>query len=96
MWTYLVIVFNSKEYILLNTCFTDLKIVTTSDGSAPTPANSSPLQGVEGRGSIVLFNQASMFQLAELGSTVSDAKLRGKVATCDNQPYIDSLPQPCT
>ncbi|RDX40344.1 hypothetical protein OH76DRAFT_1423751 [Lentinus brumalis] len=54
----------------------DLKIVTTSDGSRPTPENSSPLKGVPGRGSVVFFNQATMFQLAEKGSSVKDARAR--------------------
>ncbi|RPD68508.1 hypothetical protein L226DRAFT_576322 [Lentinus tigrinus ALCF2SS1-7] len=82
----------SSLFIHFNVDLTDLQIVTTSDGSQPTPQNSHPLTGVEGRGSIVLFNQASMFQLAELGCTIKEAKARGILSTCDNSEHIASLP----
>ena len=62
----------------------DLTIVTTADGSKPTHDKSSPLNGMDGRGLIILFNQALLFQLAELGSTVAQAKSEGMSTACDN------------
>ena len=43
---------------------------------------------------MVFFNQATMFQLAELGCTVKEAKKLGIKSTCDNIPQINSLPCP--
>lgn len=41
----------------------------------PTPKNSQKLNGEGGRGSAVWFNQATMFQTAELGyNTVAEAE----------------------
>ena len=83
------------NYVLMAALRTvDCTVVTTEDGSDPTPDNSSPLTGVKGRGSIVLFNQATMFQLAELGCTVKEAKNMGIRSTCDNSSHIASLPMP--
>ncbi len=39
----------------------------------------------------MLFNQATMFQLAELNETVQEAKEAGRDADCDNEDLIDSL-----
>ena len=74
------------------TRLTDLQFVTTSDGSTPTPQTASRLDRVEGRGSIVLFNQASLFQFAELGCTVAEAKKKGGSASCDNAEHIQRFP----
>ncbi|KAI1787490.1 hypothetical protein LXA43DRAFT_1028896 [Ganoderma leucocontextum] len=87
-----LIYYPSALFTHFNVNLTDLQFVTTSDGALPTPQTASPLDGVEGRGSIVLFNQASLFQYAELGSTVSQAKQRGMSASCDNEEYVDRLP----
>ncbi|KAI0750637.1 hypothetical protein C8Q80DRAFT_1118665 [Daedaleopsis nitida] len=70
----------------------DFEIVTTADGSEPTPQTARPLHEVTGRGSIVLFNQASLFQTAELGSTVKEAKAAGRSAMTDNAHLIATLP----
>ena len=70
----------------------DAHIVTTNDGRPPTPATASPLRGVPGRGSIVFFNQVSMFQQGELGSSVKNARAAGQTTTCDNEPIIAGLP----
>lgn len=52
--------------------------MTTADGSRPTRENSDPLDGGAGRGSAVWFNQATMFQTAELGyNTMADAEEAG-------------------
>lgn len=59
------------------------EVVTTEDGSRPTPENSQPLDGSEGRGSAVWFNQATMFQSAETGyDTMAQAKYAGADTTC--------------
>ncbi|KAI0744786.1 hypothetical protein C8Q76DRAFT_789270 [Earliella scabrosa] len=84
----------SSLFTHFNVNIQDCTVVTTEDGADPTPENSTPIHGVRGRGSVVLFNQATMFQLAELGSTVKQAKERGVRATCDNTAHIDSLPRP--
>src|SRR3977135_57640 len=50
----------------------DFEWVTTLNGEIPTPGNCSPLLrpegGGNGRGSMVWYNQATMFQTAELGA----------------------------
>lgn len=54
------------------------EVVTTEDGSRPTRENSQPLDGTDGRGSAVWFNQATMFQSAETGyDTMAQAKAAG-------------------
>lgn len=54
----------------------------TTDGNVrPTPENSTPIGpgDEEGRGSIVFFNQASMYRSSELGGdSVVEAKKKGK------------------
>ena len=72
----------------------DFTIVTTENDADPTPDNSTPVNGVKGCGSVVLFNQTMIFQLAKLGSMVKKAKEIGVKATCDNMPHINSLPRP--
>ncbi|ESK82652.1 hypothetical protein Moror_11189 [Moniliophthora roreri MCA 2997] len=87
----------------------DIKVVYTSDGRPPTPANSIPLDqrhmhcscsdskadhgqdwlDAKGRGSIVWFNQASMFQTSELGyNTISKAKAAGAEVTCNVEEWV--------
>ncbi|TRM68001.1 hypothetical protein BD626DRAFT_564875 [Schizophyllum amplum] len=74
------------------------QIVVTQNGSRPEQANSVPLGGEEraawdsaaGRGSMVWFNQASMFQSAELGvNTVKEAQKQGLDASCDHLALIE-------
>ncbi|KAL1737812.1 hypothetical protein HDZ31DRAFT_78864, partial [Schizophyllum fasciatum] len=77
------------------------EILLTCDGSVPDHArgNAKPLRDEEqarwnrayGRGSMVWFNQASMFQSAELGvNSVKTARARGMDATCDYEDMIAS------
>ncbi|KAM5530099.1 hypothetical protein V8D89_016240 [Ganoderma adspersum] len=86
------IFYPSALFTHFNVDMMDLHIVTTSDGSKPTPETSSPLDGVDGRGSIVLFNQASLFQLAELGRTIGQAKSEGISTVCHNDEWIQRMP----
>lgn len=63
-------------------------VVTGPEVDKPTPENSTPLEDEidengECRGSCVWFNQASVFQFGELGSTVKQATLEGKSGTTD-------------
>jgi hypothetical protein len=58
----------------------DIKFVTTEGQERPTPANSKPLQEGDdkGRGSLVYFNEATMYQSSETNSaTLRDAKRKG-------------------
>lgn len=65
--------------------FTDFQVITTEDGVAPTESSAMPLDGSEGRGSVVLYNQASLFQAAELPfPTVGMVQAAGLNAACDN------------
>jgi hypothetical protein len=65
--------------------------MVTDNGEHPTPDNSVPLNDGSGHGSVVWFNQASMFQTAELGfSTIAEAKRLGMDATCDAKGLIDN------
>ena len=72
---------------------TDLEVVSTVGPDLPTPANSTKLaNGAPGRGSCVWFNQASMWQTAELGeNTIKQAKAKGMNTTCDNGEFLDDL-----
>ena len=68
------------------TCDVDIKFVTTDGDLWPTPENSTPISDGDdqGRGSLVWFNQASMYQASEtqLGS-VKEAKNVGHPGTTD-------------
>ncbi|KAF9044589.1 hypothetical protein BDZ89DRAFT_1059069 [Hymenopellis radicata] len=78
----------------------NVDIVTTPDGARPTQQNSTPLSGPtltrpanvseedweagNGRGSVVWFNQASMFQTSETGfNTLAEARLEGYSGNAD-------------
>lgn len=61
---------------------TDVKLVTAPKGEKPTRENSEEIGREEGRGSIVLFNQASLFQSSETDSpSLKAAKADGKDTT---------------
>ena len=66
--------------------------MTTDNSDAPTPQTARPIHGVKGRGSIVFFNQASVFQYAELGRSVREAEMEGLPTAAINQPYVEGLP----
>ena len=79
--------YSLKLIIRLITCL-DVEFVRTN-GEIPTPQNSMPINGADGRGSCVWFNQATMFQSTELGhNTVADAKLAGNSGTSDFQELL--------
>ncbi|RPD69242.1 hypothetical protein L226DRAFT_539921 [Lentinus tigrinus ALCF2SS1-7] len=84
----------SSLFTHFNVDICDAQFYTTKGGEYPTRENTSPLNGVPGRGSIVFFNQATMFQLAEKGMTVAQGRAAGKDMTCDNNPFIADLPVP--
>lgn len=66
--------------------FVDFQFVTSDGDARPTPENSTPIipGDEEGRGSIVFFNQASMYRASELnGLSVADARRMGISATTD-------------
>lgn len=68
----------------------DVDFVVTSDGQLPTRDNSQPLNGADGRGSCVWFNQATMHQTSELGyHTVAQAKAAGASTRCDAESLIN-------
>lgn len=58
----------------------DIKFVLTNGDERPTPQNSIPITEDDdfGRGSLVYFNQATMFQSSETDSdTLAEAKAHG-------------------
>lgn len=64
----------------------DFKFVTTNGDERPTPQNSTAIQegDEEGRGSLVYFNQASMYRCSELdGNSVKEAIQRGESGKTD-------------
>jgi hypothetical protein len=64
----------------------DIKFVTTDGTERPTRKTAKPLtEGDEhGRGSMVFFNQASMYAASETGcGTLGSAKLAGKTGQSD-------------
>ncbi|KAL0058436.1 hypothetical protein AAF712_014897 [Marasmius tenuissimus] len=93
------LLYPSSLFLHFNIDIANLKIVVTEDQSRPTPENSKPLDCLcgkpkdahdddwrdsKGRGSMVWFNQATMFQTTELGfETVQQAKDARAKATCD-------------
>ncbi|KAF9039512.1 hypothetical protein BDZ89DRAFT_1060957 [Hymenopellis radicata] len=77
-----------------------IQIVTTSNGERPTPENSEPLcrpedvseedwEAGNGRGSVVWFNQASMFQTSETGhETLEIARRKGHSGNADGEKFL--------
>ncbi|KAK7030912.1 hypothetical protein VNI00_013858 [Paramarasmius palmivorus] len=91
------VIYPSSLFLHFNVDIEQLDFVVT-DGERPTQDNARPLcecrnpdaahgsswQTAEGRGSIVWFNQATMFQTAELGyDTVKAAKEAGLAGVCN-------------
>ena len=79
-------------------CSLDFKIVYTDDGSVPTPEtgmelkmNEEAWRNGDSRGSMVWFNQATMFQTAELKvATVQKAKEMGKDTACKVEDMMEN------
>ncbi|KAF9045653.1 hypothetical protein BDZ89DRAFT_1127585 [Hymenopellis radicata] len=77
-----------------------IQIVTTANGERPTRENSSPLcppedvseedwEAGNGRGSVVWFNQASMFQTSETGhETLEIARRKGHSGNADGDKFL--------
>ncbi|KAF9000561.1 hypothetical protein BDZ89DRAFT_1121642 [Hymenopellis radicata] len=99
------LLYSSSLFFHFNVDVDAIKIVTTKNGEKPTPENSKPLdqQPLErpenvseedwaagnGRGSVVWFNQASMFQTAETGyDTLTLAREAGHTGNCDVQTFL--------
>jgi len=79
-----------RFYFYLTPFDSDIDLVTTKEGERPTKENSTPLDGSDGRGSCVWFNQASVFQTSELGTeTVALAKELGMDATSGARALIE-------
>lgn len=72
---------NLTHYYLL-----DIKFVTTEGDALPTPENCRPIQDGDddGRGSVVWFNMATMFQSSESGAdTLKEVRERGESGYAD-------------
>ncbi|KAF9471067.1 hypothetical protein BDN70DRAFT_901632 [Pholiota conissans] len=83
-WTMLA--YPSSLLYHFNIDVADFKFVTTDGNERPTPQNSTPLEegDDEGRGSLVYFNQASLYQSSELDHpTVAAAKASGLSGVVD-------------
>ncbi|KAF9471692.1 hypothetical protein BDN70DRAFT_819685 [Pholiota conissans] len=77
-WT--MVAFPSSLLYHFNIDISEFTFVTTEGNARPTPGNSVPIQegDGDGRGSIVYFNQASMYQSSETGcSTLKEAEKKG-------------------
>ena len=72
-------IFNALFYNSLSCA--DIKFVTTEGEERPTPENSTPIRDgdEEGRGSLVYFNQASMYQSSETGCSTLKEAIRTQV-----------------
>jgi hypothetical protein len=69
----------------------DVEFVRTHNGQLPTKDNSTALDGADGRGSCVWFNQASMFQSSELGyGTIQEAAAAGVDTSCDAEALLQN------
>ncbi|KAL0567433.1 hypothetical protein V5O48_014559 [Marasmius crinis-equi] len=98
------VLYPSSLFLHFNVDVTNLKFVVT-DGERPTKENSKPLnclcgnseadhgeawKSAHGRGSMVWFNQASMFQTMELGyNTVAQARAANSIMECDAEAWLD-------
>jgi hypothetical protein len=74
------------KFGLLVRCILDFKFVSAPEAELPTLENSVPLgEGCEeGRGSLVYFNEASMFQSSETGhATLREAVKAGHSGKAD-------------
>ncbi|KAF9025383.1 hypothetical protein BDP27DRAFT_1351787 [Rhodocollybia butyracea] len=94
----------SSLFLHFNIDLSHLPIVTTPNGERPTRENSKPLYfcgckshpkdgawaQAEGRGSMVWFNQASMFQTSETGmNTLKDARVAGVSDVCNGGEWLE-------
>ena len=75
-----------NHFILCSICALDIKFVTTEGEALPTPENCRPIQDGDddGRGSVVWFNMATMFQSSESGAdTLKEVRERGESGYAD-------------
>ncbi|KIJ45463.1 hypothetical protein M422DRAFT_46541 [Sphaerobolus stellatus SS14] len=81
---WVMFIYPSSPFFHFNIDIQDIKFVITN-GDRPTPANSEPMNEDEhGRGSLVFFNQATMFQSSETGKgTLVEAKKAGHSSKTD-------------
>ncbi|KAK1230497.1 hypothetical protein PQX77_006425 [Marasmius sp. AFHP31] len=100
------VLYPSSLFLHFNVDIANLEIVVTKDGRRPTKDNSQPLdclcgkramehdqdwQESKGRGSMVWFNQATMFQTTELGfDTVQQARDAGAQTTCQTDKWLQN------
>lgn len=71
---------------IIKICCIDFQFVLTDGDERPTPQNSIPITAGDdfGRGSLVYFNQATMYQSSETGfDTVAQAKAWGHSGRTD-------------
>ena len=95
-----------SSYCPFSSFSADMKVVTTAHGEKPTPKNSTPLhqtriqrpetvspedwEAGNGRGSVVWFNQASMFQTSETGyPTLIKARKAGHTGNADAHRFLN-------
>ncbi|KAL0567033.1 hypothetical protein V5O48_014961 [Marasmius crinis-equi] len=99
------VLYPSSLFLHFNIDVTSLDFVVT-EGDRPTKGNSKPLnclcgdpnaehgeswKNAHGRGSMVWFNQASMFQTTELGfDTVAQARAANAETTCDVHEWLEN------
>lgn len=70
----------------------DFDLVCTFEKAYPTRGNTYPMHAAEGRGSIVWFNEASIFQSFETGEDmIKNAKAKGKAITFNYHSYVDEF-----
>ncbi|KAL0578309.1 hypothetical protein V5O48_003686 [Marasmius crinis-equi] len=98
------VLYPSSLFLHFNVDAANLNIVAT-DGEKPTKENSKSLnclcgntqsdhdeswKNADGRGSMVWFNQSSMFQTTELGyNTVAQARAAGAETTCNVDEWLE-------
>ncbi|KAI0259138.1 hypothetical protein BC834DRAFT_846937 [Gloeopeniophorella convolvens] len=84
---WVLLVYPSSLFFHFNIDIHDIKFVTTEGAELPTPESSTPLvvEGDEkGRGSMVWFNMATMFQSSETGfDTLAEASRAGRSTDSD-------------
>jgi len=69
----------------------EVEFVCIHNGQLPTKCSSTALDGADGKGSCVWFNQTSMFGSSELGyGTIQEAAAAGVDASCDAEALLQN------
>ncbi|TFK60101.1 hypothetical protein BDN72DRAFT_864624 [Pluteus cervinus] len=88
---WMVVFYPSSLFYHFNIDPCDFEVVSAPEGETPTQNNSKDLNGAHGRGSMVFFNQATLFMSSETDSqTLNQAEKNGKSRKTDFSKDINA------